>query len=341
MAELRRRLWHNIIVVDSYFALDRGTEALITFNSSSRPLPTNVNDQDFDEQSVSAQITPRRGEATDMTFALVVEELSAYVHRLNFLEDKPGGNTWQQRLHLAQSKRNDMEAKYFVFCDSSQDFHRLILKVGRACLTGVILRAVRPVQRDPANVLPPISSPWVFELAVDALRKCIAIWDDRPLAQWKQLIWVQWHPLAVVLAGLCSIQKTEIVDEAWQLVEKMIMECTQHIADTKNGTLWQPIQKLYKKALAFKESNEASSTQPRHGRYGDQKVHKNELTAIATTTAQLPENSSDAMNTNPDLSTSQAYSNDFSAVLETNDWVDWDAIVADMEDVGADTALWS
>lgn len=178
---------------------------MITLGSWSRPLPIDLNDADFDEHTTSASVAARNAEVTDMTFLLIVSQLSACTHRINFLEDEQSVNTWQHRLEMARSNSSMIEEKYLRHCDPTVDFHRLILKTARITMATMTLRAIRPIQRDPSNVLPPIDSPWVFELGVDALRQCCNIWNDTALMKWKLLAWVQWHTLAVVLAGLCSL----------------------------------------------------------------------------------------------------------------------------------------
>lgn len=331
MRELRRRLWHNIVLLDAFFALDRGSQPLITLGSFSRPLPSNLNDHDFAEYSVSSPA--RQGQVTDMTFALVVEELSACIHHINFLEDKPAGETWQHRLHLAQAQQRSIEEKYLCYCDPSIDFHRFILKVARVVLTSMTLRAVRPMQRDPSYALPAIDSPWVFELGLNTLRQCCGIGGDPPLAKWKQLAWVQWHPIAVVLAGLCSIKNldgdTEV--EAWQLIDKMMAHSSKFVADTKKGSLWQPIEKLYKKALASKRSNCRNISQDHLDNdlfLADVELNSNvTLDGLATHgTARLDNSVFNQVYAPNDWNVE-----DIPAISETNDWLDWDAIIADMD----------
>lgn len=335
LRELRRRLWHNIVVLDTFFALDRGSEALITLGSFSRPLPTNLNDTDFGERSLS--VSPREGQVTDMTFALSMEELNACIHRINFLEDKPVGETWQHRLHLAEGQAKIIEERYLRYCDPSKDFHRLILRVSRVVTTTSTLRAVRPMQRDPSNTLPAVDSPWVFELAVNSLRQCTAIIADTVLAKWKQLAWVQWHPIAVVLAGLCSTKNLDPDKqaEAWDLVDQMMVYSAKFVADTKKGSLWVPIEKLYKKAAKHRKAIEASRT--------DQILQNASVAAdIAPVERMLPDTTATDVNTSGSSDTNLDFNmDDIAAMLEPNEFLDWDALIADMDAASNENILWA
>lgn len=81
---------------------------------------------------------------------------------------------------------------------------------------------------------------------------------------WWSATYVQWHPLAVALAELChhytnytNHQQQQppsafdaLADRAWTLVEAVFPLWADRIADTKRGTLWRPIRKLYRKAKA-------------------------------------------------------------------------------------------
>lgn len=68
-----------------------------------------------------------------------------------------------------------------------------------------------------------------------------------------RLFWVQWHPLAVALAGLCTIRGTPLADEAWAYVEPTYTRHADRVADSRHGTLWRPIEKLYRRARAFRD----------------------------------------------------------------------------------------
>ena len=67
------------------------------------------------------------------------------------------------------------------------------------------------------------------------------------------MVWVQWHALAVALAGLCSVRDTPLAKTAWVYVEKAYDRHSKQVADSRNGKLWRPVEKLYRKASAFRD----------------------------------------------------------------------------------------
>ncbi|KAK0247275.1 hypothetical protein LTS09_017581 [Friedmanniomyces endolithicus] len=257
VTELRRRLWHQIRFLDVFTAMDRATESLIAHGSFDTPMPTNVNDSEFDEDS--AVIPSHETGITDMGFALVAYEAVRATQRLTTPESGPTGETWQQRLDYAHTFNKHLHDKYLQYCDTSQPFQRLILLIGKSMSGGMIICAVRPIHRHVSSVPPRIDSPYVLQLATEALTENERIYSDPDLDRWRWLVWVQWHPLSVALAGLCSIRGTDLADRAWGVVERGYERQLRFVADTRHGMLWRPIEKLYKKANAFRNDGRRES----------------------------------------------------------------------------------
>lgn len=109
LKELNRRLWHFIVFLDAYCAVDRASEPLMSSTSLLRPLPSNVNDADFDEGSTSVQT--RDAEVTDMTFTLVIYGIPPVVQRLCVSERRPNGLTWQERLRFTEESMASIERR--------------------------------------------------------------------------------------------------------------------------------------------------------------------------------------------------------------------------------------
>ncbi|EME88135.1 uncharacterized protein MYCFIDRAFT_169819 [Pseudocercospora fijiensis CIRAD86] len=280
--EMRRRLWHQIRVLDAFAASDRGTEVLIPPTSFTTALPNNVYEDDFDANS--PYIPDGETGMSDMSFNLMAHLATRVTMQLLAPEHTPKGETWQQRLELARNLGNELREKYLLFCDLSKPFHRFIHAVGTSMAASSMLRAVRPLQKHIsskyrnsfllkgvrdckrifkpsrsfiADVVPGIppraDSPLVLELAVDSLRASEATYDDPEAGKWRWMVWVQWHALAVALAGLCSVRDTPLAKTAWLYVEKAYDRHSKQVADSRNGKLWRPVEKLYRKASAFRD----------------------------------------------------------------------------------------
>lgn len=251
MTELRRRLWHYVRFLDIYAALDRGTEILIANGSHDTPLAKNTNDNEFDESST---IIPEHEGLTDMTYPQLLYDAIYYTYGLTVPRNKNSTEeTWQSRLQVAQNFEEKIRKKYWEYCNRSDPFQRLILNVSRSMVNAMKLRAVRPLHTHATTSPPRVDSPYVLEIAVNNLRASEAIASDSETAQYRWMVWVQWHALAVALAGLCSIRDTKLANEAWVHVEQAYARNIAVVADQRNGMLWRPIEKLYKKATAYRD----------------------------------------------------------------------------------------
>lgn len=256
--ELRRRLWHQIRFLDMYSSLDRGSEQLIPMNSFDTPIPKNINDKDFNESSTS--IPEHEAEFTDMFYSRLAYDASYTTQRLTTPDTKPGGDTWQQRVELAQKFKENCQQKYLQHCDDNIPFQRFLKGVAGAMTGSMFIRAVRPMAKHVSSVPPRVDSPYVLQIAIDSLRASEDLQKDPQTEQWRWMVWVGWHALAIALAGLCSIRDTDLAKEAWVYVEQAYARGSRHIADSRNGMLWRPVEKLYKKASAFRDHGSTPSS---------------------------------------------------------------------------------
>jgi hypothetical protein len=337
MKEIRRRLWHQILVLDIFASVDRGTEPLLNANTLDTPAPILCNDEDFDETSTTI---PTRDGICEMTFTLMAHAATTLTMRLSLNESSPTGETWQQRLELAQNLGKEFNQNYFRHCDPSQPFHRFVDAVGHTMISSSILRAVRPLQRHVSSVPPRVDSPFVLKLAVNAMSDSEAIAKDPEAEGWRWMVWVQWHALAVSLAGLCSIRDTELADAAWELVERAYERYSGQVADTRSGMLWRPIEKLYRKASAFRDGGESARRK-----------------LIAKALAEFPDRTPPSANASvsavkasqsqvpsPVLSNFPSTQDEFQAgfeglsALQGGDlsWMDWERIMEDISGGGVD-----
>lgn len=259
--EMRRRLWHQVRLVDIFQCGDRGTATLINEDSWKTLYPNNVDDSDFDEDSTI--IPEQETGLTDMAYAMLVFDATRTTQRLNFPSPGRNTDTWPQRVQVAEDFKTRIEEKVLQYCDPSIPFNRFLLAAGKALISGMLLRAVRPIKQHLSSA-PRVDNPYVLSIAIDNLRAEEKYRDDAETERWRFIPWVQWQPLSVALASLCMIRNTPLSDIAWAYVERSYKTWPSKIADAGDGMLWRPIEKLYKKATAFRDSGrgEAASTVP-------------------------------------------------------------------------------
>lgn len=258
--EIRRRLWHQLRLLDIYTSSDRGTEPVITPSSFTTPWPSMINDSDFDEHSLAVPaIHPRA--VMDTSLGCLTYDGVDVAQQLATTElPSPDADAWQHRMDLASQFAERIRENYIQFCNLADPYHRLIHGVAKTMVYSMMLSAVRPGQKAPSTPPPRVDDPKVLNIAVSCLRASEEVYSDEETQQWRWMVWVQWHALAVALAGLCSIQSPELVGEAWIWVDAAFARFPSSIADEADGMLWTPMKNLYLRAQMFQSHTTKSST---------------------------------------------------------------------------------
>ena len=359
--ELRRRLWWRIRYLDVFSSIDRGSELLISTESYSVQIPTLTNDDLFDENSTV--IPALEGMDTDLSFTNICYDACVAIETLLKPEARPSGETWEKRHQLALDFAARVDEKYMQYFNNGTAFDNFRIAVCDSMKASMILRAVRPMQRYVSSTPPRVDSPYVLRIAMENLRGSNRIYNTESAERWRWQIWVQWHALAVALAGLCSIRNTPLAEETWYYVERQYEQSAKYVADTKNGMLWRPVEKLYKKAVAFRDA--APGQIPKFSPQGLQSTATDSVASQPSFDAPITTNSSEAfqpfgpafipaypgtmdmsapsnlpmgsMSLDSSMGTTQDFSNglgNLDSFASDPSWVDWSQIMNDYADNG-------
>ncbi|KAI5864931.1 fungal-specific transcription factor domain-containing protein [Durotheca rogersii] len=304
-AELRRRLWWQIIVLDIRASEDRGTTTVIARDSYDTRIPLNINDTDFGPDTPRDMILVERQGHTDVTFNLCTAHCSRiflHVEHAQCTAASPsttnGDATGSDAATLQQPQQGveqtirhaqELESQFVTSADTRHPGSYLASIIARVVIFKLWLIMQYPVHpRQRQRPGPAASSPLSptstatpqdprtrtqapalpFFPHEATLRTAISIieldghlhrgpYSDR--FRWWADTYVQWHPLAVALAELCTpfhfhaggdAAGEDLVAHAWRVVDDVFPRWSNTIADAKGGTLWRPIRKLYKKARA-------------------------------------------------------------------------------------------
>ncbi|KAI3324823.1 hypothetical protein HD806DRAFT_56535 [Xylariaceae sp. AK1471] len=286
-AELRRRLWWQLIVLDIRAAEDRGTNTIIAHGSYDTRLPHNIDDVEFGPDTTTP-LQDRPG-PSDTTFSLCTAQSSGiflwFEHAQGAGPIRNEEDTVRQAQYLESQFVKDADPGHVGSYLASVTVRLIILKMWLVMRYPLHRRDRKPGASKMPSTLPPASaSDFIGSNASGAsssstrsqraaapaavsrestLRTAISIMELADFVEtgpysdrfrWWSDTYVQWHPLAVALAELCTQTQGETVERAWQVVEDMFPRWSGMIADAKSGSLWRPIRKLYKKAKAAKET---------------------------------------------------------------------------------------
>ncbi|KAH0422163.1 hypothetical protein CcaCcLH18_12992 [Colletotrichum camelliae] len=271
-AEMRRRLWWMIVVLDIRAAEDRGTDAAIPRQSYNTRLPYNLNDDDFGP-STTTPLEDRTG-PTEMTFCLCTSMSSGIFGNLRPRHPQlaldndgtPEPTTSEDEI-MAHAQRlealfgtapppatssaaedgsgGEKDAQHLPANHAAVTVRIIILKMWLSAQYPFTPRAAaaaaKPRVARETMLRTAVNTIELVELSTGTYRERFGWWIDS---------YVQWHPLAVALAELCVQTRGELVERAWKVVDRNFSEMGARIADTRRGTLWKPLKKLLRKARA-------------------------------------------------------------------------------------------
>ena len=114
----------------------------------------------------------------------------------------------------------------------------------------LLLSAIRPMHRHPKSTPPKVSGDYILGLTTSNLEKTEKMMH---LPSFQDFLWfgkqyTQWHTIAVMVAELCIHTRGPMVERAWAVLDRTLEFFKQIIADSEQGMLWRPIEKLLKRA---------------------------------------------------------------------------------------------
>lgn len=255
MREMRRRLWWQICILDIHAAEDRGSDPMIQEANFTTKPPLNINDEDMDPDTMEP-LTARTG-YTAMTFCAVNHEVFMFHRRCNIMGYSTGNLATPQpkkiedQITMMTELQEHLKEKYLIHCDLRNPIAWVTVSVTRLIMTRFWLAIYHPLQHQQRpKTRPNMTREQLLMITVELLERARRLELEPATTQWRWFFdsWVQWHALAVALAELCVQNQGPLVQRAWAIIDEVFEPWAAHIADSKRGMLWRPIQKLAAKA---------------------------------------------------------------------------------------------
>ena len=259
-AEMRRRLWWQIIVLDIMHVEDRGTHPLISRQIYDTKLPMNINDEDLCPTKEHFKV---EGVGTsEMTCSLVGFEAARCMQEVFALSPRRRDKTPQLHEYeqVVRECCNRLQEST-VNCDRSVPIEWAAISVSRMCMLRLWLLLQYPLNTRRQVIKVRAARENILGSAV-SLVEISQMLEQSPqglIWAWMGKNWVVWYPIAVVLAELCHQTRGPLVERAWCMVELVYESLSKIVADSRKGALWRPISKLLEKA----RSARAQDTSPK------------------------------------------------------------------------------
>ncbi|RDW63639.1 hypothetical protein BP6252_11184 [Coleophoma cylindrospora] len=261
-AEMRRRLWWHIIVLDIRASEDRATEPMIYDGSFNTSMPRNLNDSDFGP--TSGCLPKARIGTTDMTFSLICMDVSNTCLVVNYVPPRK-----QRVLSIAQQEdiikgcTGRIDSIYLAGSVASDPKTWVVSTIGQLLILRLWLVVQYPLQSVRLNkqYFPSGLALRTATLYL-ALRESLEESEYSTGHRWFFQTYVPWHALAVALVALCKQTKGPLVEQAWSIIDQGFEKWGGRMADSQGGILWSPIKSLMRKARAARETYLESLKRP-------------------------------------------------------------------------------
>ena len=262
--EMRRRMWWQLIVLDAFFTEARGTSPIIRENAFDTLPPLNINDDQLSD--VAGVIGEEVIGGTEMTFSKISQGASLAILRIFALNPRSRKlqeetmAVFQAREKLAAETAETMYSRWWANCKGNPLFWDC---AGVASI--IICRSWLSLHRSIASLKPQTLKPaphdYILAAAVCNMELVEAQTDpaNEPF-RWYTRGYVPWQPLAIILSELCVQTSGWLVDRAWALVHSVYNLVSELIADSKSGSLFRPIKKLFYKARQVRLASQFRQT---------------------------------------------------------------------------------
>lgn len=253
--EMRRRLWLAIGFLDMQSSADRASEPIMQASWLQSHPPTNTNDSDL---TYNMDTPPRESpNMTDMTFCLMTLQAQRVSRLLNFSDfTEPAVQSMTTRQQLVMDFQQTTSRLLRHAQPTTTPLDWFTRQATECTYAAIQLLALRPLQRIATFTPPRIRSDHLLQAAVDVLAKSQALIDDPRAHAWRWMghMFVPWHGLAVAIAELCICDDPFLWEMFWAPVERAYGRLGGLVADSRQGMLWKPMEKLMTRAQAKRET---------------------------------------------------------------------------------------
>lgn len=263
-AEMRRRIWWQICILDVRTSENHGSDQDIAQQYFDTKLPLNVDDDALIPGAVITP-TPQIG-ITEMSLSLIRYEISRVICRLT---SAPSASLEEQDLELSTSIaqkidkitdecRMRLDFQFLRHCDMNIPFHWLVATVTRMMVAKMWINVHHRFKVGAGNLLTQKCRDRLFPTSIEIVESCLLLEREESTRKWKWAFrnFVPWQALAFILSELCVRIQDETADRAWKTVQSAFDEWADMGRNRCHDLLWVRMRKLFEKAQRMRTSNE-------------------------------------------------------------------------------------
>lgn len=262
-AEVRRRTWWQIYILDMKASEDRGCEPMLCESNFNIRVPLNIEDEDFTKHTLHP-IQERKG-ITKMTYSLIGIQVAQAIQKLHFIPLSKSNRvlSLEEKEKMAKDCISKVD-KYFSYgYDPTNQLHLVTYMMSRILTLKLWLVVQYPMQQIyTANAIQPRSRCLRHVVELLTIADTIGTNEYASRFNWHFETSVSWHPLAVALAELCTQTEGPLADEAWRVIDKHWQVWSVRIASSQEEKMWRPVRRLLKRAREAREGKKRPTVPP-------------------------------------------------------------------------------
>ncbi|KAL8815266.1 MAG: hypothetical protein Q9223_005582 [Gallowayella weberi] len=271
--EIRRRLWWQIVVVDTRLAelSGAGTSMLsVPFNTC---LPLNVNDADLSPEM--GELPPEHTRTTDMTFCLSRYEIGKFLKASNtaffFFEGawaKPDGTpaTLEEKDRAIDELEHRLEEKYLKHCSDAKITLQFLTKIFlRNAIYRMRVVAHHPQHRpDKGASMPAEEKEYLCRLNLNMIENDNIAHGNKSAEKfaWYLNMYFQLPAFVYLISELRHRTRGELAERGWAAISEGFQNRIQFIAKRKDSPIFKATSALALKAWQAREMDFAAHREP-------------------------------------------------------------------------------
>ncbi|KAH7355404.1 hypothetical protein BKA65DRAFT_549465 [Rhexocercosporidium sp. MPI-PUGE-AT-0058] len=272
-AEMRRRLWWQLCILEFRDSERNGTDASIVQGSFDTKVPLNINDSDILPGAIELP-QPRQG-LTEMTVSLLVCDVFSTLLAVQFSRPRLGpyvspspAMTIPEMERIIQDFQEMLPEKYLKYCTDDSPIAWVTANMCMLITFKMQLMVFLPLaQSKPRESIPKETSDrmWFASIKTVEYRRNLEV-ESTKHWHWYLRMFVQWHAIAYLLGELCIREPDESVAYAWKVLDSVFMNWVEKQKHGAPEVLWAPMRKLIamarrKRKLDLEKAREAESEQ--------------------------------------------------------------------------------
>jgi hypothetical protein len=252
--EMRRRTWWVLISLDVRSSEDQGTDFTVARSTFDTKLPLNINETDISPETT--QMPTAHEGITDMTFPIIMYELSEISRKLVGQSARPGGPDLEEQSRLVEEIYEKVDKGYLQYSAEAGILHWMAIIIARLVMAKMtLLTFLQFLFSSPTEDFSDTIKDKLLVAAIEIAEYNHALNEEHEARQyrWVYQTYTHWYAVVYMLMEVSRRPWSPIVERAWVALHSEWLIPTQAHMD-KNLRFWVPLKKMTMKARKHRDA---------------------------------------------------------------------------------------